>query len=509
MLNLPIELVNKTCSYLEQPEWAALRLSCRSLYAKSLDAFADRYFKSICFIATSEGIRQLEELTNNETIRVRVRHLWMIPTVFEGHHGWSLDDFYFSPYRGPMSYLRASRLRDSRLSENDDVLVARYATYQAIKADNLALLESNTFGSRLHACFASFRNLESVGLKHYATDFLLDIRQTEVRCLGLQELKNQVQYVSHRSTFDRLRRHQVAKVNSLALSRMIQGLNKSNPKITKLSTCGANCCGSTSPILPLTREQYDSLLPKLEDLEKLHICICYTEDDLNCTPNSITYIDLLISVAPRLKRLVFSQWYRGPRDLEARYFSELSQSISFTRLKELHLHWIQIRLESFKSFLNTTKGTMVSLSLDLVTLQPSALPSTDYGPTCWRLLWDFLQAEMSLKRCYMGQLGYQRRKVMIQGPDELAELTYTATYNADVNGICFKDWIGQLKPIVSEELDLPVRRYPGLQSTKPPKATEPFPNTHCQNYLLCLDGAHLLHTFEYASDPSDPSDPAD
>ncbi|CAG8001459.1 unnamed protein product [Penicillium salamii] len=496
MLNLPIELVNKTCSYLEQPEWAALRLSCRSLYAKSLDAFADRYFKSICFIATSEGIRQLEELTNNETIRERVRQLWMIPTVFEGHHGWSLDQFCNSPYREPLSHLR----------ENDDVLVARYATYQAIKADNLALLESDTFGSRLHACFASLRNLESVGLTHYATAFLLDIRQTEVRCLGLQKLKNQVQYVHQHSTFNRLRWHQAGKVNSLALSRMLQGLHNSNPKITTLNTCGANCCGSTSPILPLTREQYDSLLPKLEDLEKLHICICYAEDDLNYTPNSITYIDLLISVAPRLKRLVFSQWYRAPRDLEARYFSELSQSIRFTRLKELHLHWIQIRLESFKSFLNTTKGTMVSLSLDLVSLQPSALPSTDYGPTCWRLLWDFLQAEMSLKRCYMGQLGYRRRKVMIQGPDELAEPTYTATFNADVNGICFNDWIGQLKPIVSEKLDFTIRRYPGLQPTKPPKATEPFPNTHFQNYFLRMDGMHLLQTLKYTSDAPDPAD---
>ncbi|KAJ5851848.1 uncharacterized protein N7529_011233 [Penicillium soppii] len=464
MLNLPIELVNKTCTYLEQPEWAALRLSCRSLYAKSLDAFADRYFKSICFIATSEGIRQLEELTKNETVRVRVRQLWMIPTVFEGRHGWSLDEFYRSQYRGPLS----------RLRENDDVLLTRYAIYQAIQADNLALLESNTFGSRLHACFASFRNLESVGLKHYATDFLLDIRQPEFRCLGLQKLKNQVEYVSHPSSFNRLQWHEVAKVNSLALSRMLQGLNESNPKITTLNTCGANFCGSTSPILPLTREQYDSLLLKLEDLENLHICICYDEDDLNCTPNSNTYIDLLISVAPRLKGLVLSQWYRNPRDLGARYFSELSQSIRFTQLKELHLHWIQIRLESFKSFLNTTKGTMVSLSLDLVTLQPSAPPSTDYGPTCWRLVWEFLRAELSLNRCYMGHLGYRRNKVMIQGPGELAEPTYTATFNADVNGICFNDWIRQLKPILSEREDLSARSYPGLQLTKPPKPLNLF-----------------------------------
>jgi hypothetical protein len=469
LTSLPIELVNKTCSYLEQPEWAALRLSCRSLHTKSLDAFADRYFESICFIATSEGIRQLEELSKSETVRVRVRQLWMIPTVFEGRHGRSLAEFKRSQYSRSLS----------RLRENDDVLLARYAIYQAIEADNLALLESNTFGSRLHTCFASFRNLESVGLKHYATDFLLDLRQTEFRYLGLQKLRDQVEYVYHPSGLNALQWHQVAKVNSLALSRVLQGLNESNPKIRALNTCGTNFCGSTSPTLPLTQEQYDSLLLKLGDLEHLHMCICYDEGDQDCTPTSHTYIDLLISVAPRLKMLVFSQWCRNPRDMGECYFSELSQSIRFTRLKELHLHWIQIQFESFKSFLNTTKGIIDSLSLELVTLKTNTPPSTNYEPTCWRHVWEFLGAELSLKHFYMGNIGYWRRKVMIQGPDELVAPTYSATFNADVTDICFNDWIRQLKPISSKSLDLSARKYPGLQLTQPPKPQNKFSNNNC------------------------------
>jgi hypothetical protein len=194
LISLPIELVNRTCSYLEQPDWAALRLSCRSLYAKSSDAFADRYFKSICFIATSEGNRQLEELAQSETVRVRVRQLWMIPTVFDSRHGRSLAEFRGSPYGRTTSVVKKSlgRNRHIRDRRNDDALLdaallPRYAIYQAIEADHLALLESNTLGSRLHTCFASFRNLESVGLKHYATDFLLDRRQADFRYLGLPE----------------------------------------------------------------------------------------------------------------------------------------------------------------------------------------------------------------------------------------------------------------------------------------------------------------------------------
>lgn len=109
-----------------------------------------------------------------------------------------------------------------------------------------------------------------------------------------------------------------------------------------MNTCGANFCGLNPPDLPLTQEQYDSLLLKLGDLEHRHMCICYDEDDLDCTPISNTYIDLLISVARRLKMLFFSQCYQNPRDMGECYFSELSQSIRFTRLKELHLHWIEI-----------------------------------------------------------------------------------------------------------------------------------------------------------------------
>jgi hypothetical protein len=150
LTNLPIELLNKTCSYLEQSEWAALRLSSRSLYAKSLDAYANRYFKSICFIATSEGIRELEELAENDTFSTRVRQLWMIPTVFEGRHDLELENSKFKD----SGYSR----RSNPLSRHEDELRACYTIYQTIKADNQALLESSIFSARLHACFTSFRN---------------------------------------------------------------------------------------------------------------------------------------------------------------------------------------------------------------------------------------------------------------------------------------------------------------------------------------------------------------
>ncbi|CEJ53667.1 hypothetical protein PMG11_00017 [Penicillium brasilianum] len=476
LTSLPIEILNGICSYLEQPEWAALRLSCRSLYAKSSDAFADRYFRSICFIATSEGIRQLEELAQSEAVRVRVRQLWMIPTVFEGRHGQSLTEFRRSHYGRTTSDVRKTPSHvgktPSHVWKSDDALLAHYAIYQAIEADHLALLQSTTLGSRLHTCFASFRNLESVGLKHYATNFLLDRRQADFRYLGLQELRDQVEYVYHQSGMDLLQWHQVAKVNSLALSRVLLGLNESSQDFRALNTCGANFCGSTSPSLPLTDEQYNSVLLKLGNLEHLHMCICYDEDDLDCPPNSNTYIDLFISVAPQLTTLVFSQWYRSPREM-GEQFLELSQNIRFTRLRELHLHWIEIGFESFKLFLNTTKGTLDSLSLELVTLKTNTALSTNSEPSGWEQIWESLGAELSLKSFYMGNIGYRRRKVMIQGPDELAEPTYSVTFNAYVTDICFNDWIRQLKPIILRSFDISTRSYPDSLRLRKPRSNDP------------------------------------
>lgn len=474
LTSLPIELVNKICRYLEPPEWAALRLSCRSLYAKSLDAYADRYFNSICFIATSEGIRELEELAKNDTFSTHVRQLWMIPTVFEGRHDLELEDSKFRT----SGYSE----RSNPLSRHEDELRACYSIYQTIKADNQALLESSTFSARLHACFTSFRNLGSVGLKHYATSYLLDPRQTEFRCLGLRNLRDQVDYIFKPSNLNHLQWHFPANINSLALSRMLQGYAESNQQIRALNTCGANFCGSTSPYHFLTQEHYTSLLRKLENLEDLHICICYNEKEPSPTSTSTspspsaTYLDLLISVAPRLKSLYFSQWDRFQRNISESYFLGLAQHINFTRLKELHLHWIQIGSESFKLFMTTAKETLKTLTLNLVYLKEHLLINSE--STGWKHVWEFFGEELSLESFYMANIGYDGHKVMIQGPRNSVEPTSSVRFSAEMSSISFNKWIRQLKPIPTGP-DSRVRRYPGLYPPKPQTSWKSFLINNC------------------------------
>jgi hypothetical protein len=95
----------------------------------------------------------------------------MIPTVFEGRHNIEPPAFETSHYAMSSKY-------DRQLEGKE--LEARYAIYQATVADHCALLESKDFSTRLQKCFARFSNLESIGLQHYTTSFLLDPRQNEV-----------------------------------------------------------------------------------------------------------------------------------------------------------------------------------------------------------------------------------------------------------------------------------------------------------------------------------------
>lgn len=50
----------------------------------------------------------------------------------------------------------------------------KYAVHKAMLADNSNLLESEAFSIRLRECMDRFKNLQTIGLAHYRTEFLLD-----------------------------------------------------------------------------------------------------------------------------------------------------------------------------------------------------------------------------------------------------------------------------------------------------------------------------------------------
>ncbi|KAJ5769686.1 hypothetical protein N7520_004245 [Penicillium odoratum] len=366
---LPVELMSKVCSHLQLSEWQELRLSCRALYKSSLAGFTGRFFKRIHFIVTSDSLGELEALAKTDGIRERIHELWIIPSVFDGSHAaseYGISEFAVSS--------------KSCQPVSGDELKARFSTYKALVADNSSLLESETFSTRLRGCLENFDNLDTIGLAHYSTSFLLDPRQERVRFLGWRRLINQIDFRFGRKNLWPLHGSgsPMGKVNSLAASRLLQALNGTNRKIRKLQTCNPDYCGCIGPEILLTEEQFRSVQSTLDYLEDLHVCTAFRTTKPAHIMDTPTWVTMLIYVAPRLERLTISQDY---------YFGELASKIHFNRLKELHLHKTWINSEDLKSFLMKAKETLTVFTLFEVIMEgisPSLLPDCSslwFSPT--------------------------------------------------------------------------------------------------------------------------------
>ncbi|KAJ5792461.1 uncharacterized protein N7503_008439 [Penicillium pulvis] len=369
--DLPVELLSKVCSHLQPSEWQELRLSCRTLYKSSFAEFTACFFERIHFIVTSDSLGELEALARIDGIRERVHELWMIPSVFDGSH--AADEHAISEFAVSSK---------SCQSVSGEELKARFSTYKALVADNSSLLESETFSTRLRGCLGKFDNLDTIGLAHYSTSFLLDPRQEKVRFLGWRRLINQIDFRFGSKNLQPLHGSGsvMGKVNSLAASRLLQALNGSNCRIRKLQTCNPDYCGNIGPEILLAEEQYSSVLSALDDLEDLHVCTAFrtTKPVHIMDTNTPTWVTMLIHVAARLERLTISQDY---------FFGELSSKIQFDSLKELHLHKTWINSEDLKSFLMKAKKTLTFFTLFEVIMEgisPLSLPdhsSLWYSPT--------------------------------------------------------------------------------------------------------------------------------
>ncbi|KAJ5717763.1 hypothetical protein N7488_003409 [Penicillium malachiteum] len=138
--NLPTELLNQICDYLEASEWCALRLTCQVLHTKSREAFADRFFKSICMIISQDGLNGLEQFTTNEFIRTHVQELLVVPVLFEAESNMAKGSFIGSSHALP-----------------------DYEQYQASVAEHRHILDSGVFEDTITRCVAQAVQLRKKG----------------------------------------------------------------------------------------------------------------------------------------------------------------------------------------------------------------------------------------------------------------------------------------------------------------------------------------------------------
>lgn len=441
---LPVEVISEISSYLDLSEWFALRLTCSALYEKTFEDYAEE-FTMVRFIATRDSLDALEALSEMDVVAGNVQQLWMIPTVFDGQHELSREEFADSDWAVSSK---------SCLKIQGEELDARYAAYQSIVADHLDLVRSD-LTTRLARCFRRFKNLERIGQIHVPTPYLLDPRQESSRCLGYRSLKKQIDFRYGNYFPSQVFWPSAGRANSRVLSKVLLAVIESDSHLKSLSTCGRNCA-RTALDLDLSPGQYDCLLSVLDELREIHICISYDEC-IGRPPNSKTTLEFLYAVAPKLEILSLSHNLQGREVPDLVYFQELTQRIEFTQLRMLHFHSIRVTPNDLRAFFRKAKTTLTFLNLTCVILDDDPPRSEDIPASAfdqaifyndraeqrWKELWDIICEDLSLETFIMADIGYCDRSM---GTKQVSSDFYEArvTWDSQTSEISLREWFDKL-----------------------------------------------------------------
>jgi hypothetical protein len=371
-------------------------------------------------------------------------------------------------------------------------LEARFATYQAVIADHLSILNSSTLSDTLARCLSLFDNTVTVGLQYYPAHFLLGSEKgAGFRCLGLRELKKQLRCRErHQKRYNGPMPAILANTHAKTFSALVNALIRSGRKIQSLHTCGYHFCGLALQHIQLAESDYHSLLSLLEELRSLHMCIRLPK---NTSPDQTTFdslINILLTTAPTLEDLTFSQWIPNG-EMSPTYFENISQKIQFSQLRELCLQSIEITVNTFKAFLRTAAPTLTKITLEAISLTdklssvPDPVPMTMASQVpslsketrqeikqLWRLIFEHMANHLQLQVVLLHNLGYRGRYMGFHGRLSLSCGHMEWPFNASLMAACFDvdrssvslhTWITQLELRMSNSIlrDLPGSNFGG------------------------------------------------
>ncbi|KAJ5281563.1 hypothetical protein N7478_006935 [Penicillium angulare] len=162
------------------------------------------------------------------------------------------------------------------------------------------------------------------------------------------------------------------------------------------------------------------------------------------------FIELVLACAPNLHTLNISGCLQ--------YIPKLTESFSFTRLQHLRISDTKIYLSELINFLRTTAPTLKSLAYKFVTLNDeietgAVEDKKKEAERLWRIAWDFLRDEISVKSLYMTRLQYQDIEVRVTdrlrrvcGYPKISSTDPRAVaYNDQSAHISFGEWIDSLR----------------------------------------------------------------
>ncbi|PYH49312.1 F-box protein [Aspergillus saccharolyticus JOP 1030-1] len=498
---LPSELIIQICGHLELIDWCALRLTCKTLFLRTWERFADSSFQTICVLITSEGLSRLAALAADENLRPRVKELWIVPTLFEG----SLDKEYSPPGPIPMA-LNNSFFSRGVYAEGlwtDTEIFNRFTAYQAMVADHCQVLDTGAFTSALRKSLACFNNLGGVGLRSCPTWVLLDSsRPMKFPCLGVRHLRDQLP--CHRtvrsSGYSERAKATMGDKHARVFLEVIDAVVTAQQKLQRLETCDRHHCGVAAQdlITLTTKPQYQQFLQLLQTLENLHLCLCSTgkvpaRDEHGDRLRGI--LEMVVTAAPGLRTLTFSLSCTPEKHLKPQLFSQLAQRVYFTRLVEVELRDLDTTRDDLRAFLRSATTTLQRLSLSSISLAESIQTASPWNPRAsradrkqwqvnyraeivhrWQTVWANLYDDLpSLRYLYMGNLLFRGHPIDVSDPLWMRSGRSRQTcharavaFDADHAQIPLGEWIRQLKANASEMVMndfLPEWRWVGRSST--------------------------------------------
>ncbi|OJJ67098.1 hypothetical protein ASPBRDRAFT_136262 [Aspergillus brasiliensis CBS 101740] len=411
--SLPLELVDKICSYLHLPAWCALRLTCRSLFLKTLHAFR-RVFRSISVLCTPDGLLKLWEISMHEGICERVEELRLVPELFNGE--------YDMPPHGFVEWdcirIALKKQRRQQPSEEYSPLVhvwQYYENYEVVMKDHRQTLKSPTTIRVLQHCLNRFVNLTTVGLRYRPAE-----GGREFICLGWRSITDDLGYPP---TF-------------LKEFQRYEGISREQDR------------GFCVLVRALVASEWASFLSLMQGLENLHLCLEGTW--LGHHPERPR--ELLTTVGPTLEVL---RYQFDPIELTIPPTTfpilEIFPGIQFPRLRDVRLQNMVVPTEALTEFLRGVSSTLRDLTLKAVSLAKADDPFGQEIPgetkDSWQHVLEFFRDELSLEFLVV-QDGMFKKNVL-----GIIDASYTwdgapnqrtAAFHYLRTGLSFVDWVEQL-----------------------------------------------------------------
>ncbi|KAI1412602.1 hypothetical protein F5Y13DRAFT_163069 [Hypoxylon sp. FL1857] len=374
LTTLPLEILIQIASYLNTPDYQAIRLSCRGIEASLFRAFAQQYFRKIQFMRTEYSLQALVDISKSR-FSSYLQHVVITTQLL-------------SPRVAPNARWRPGNIesdageeRFNRMCDDQAVLLnTGYDQHMLVEAfSNLKLEAVGIHGQPSHHMY---HGPASYGISHIKRETLVNLR-FDTAYAG--ELGRRTTYAS-------------------CLQNVLLALGKSGstPKRFEIDMYNSRVGDDAFNIPPFMEKVVSPVLTNLEAVDlRFHPCSESTSRLIaprGQAPHKIEtyYLRTLFSQLTQIKSLridslrqseTFFEWlaapvsnegYDGPPGLEP------PRSLTLPKLHELELNQVELRFNDLLTVIEKFSATLRKLTVSKTLLHLiSSTPVVTPAPSVW------------------------------------------------------------------------------------------------------------------------------